>query len=223
MRILIVEDEVRLAEALGEILEKEKYLVDIVNNGCDGYDYAVSGIYDAIVMDVMMPGKDGWQVVNELRRKKIDTPVIMLTAKSSVEDKVKGLDYGADDYMTKPFAPQELLARLRALTRRQGEVVVESMTFEERNLDLSTCDLSAGSKTAHLSFKEFEIMKLLMTGAVISKEDLLVKVWGYETDATENNVEAYISFLRKKLGFIGAQSEITALRKMGYKLVQKQL
>lgn len=222
MRILIVEDEVRLAEALGEILEKERYMVDIVHNGRDGYDYAVSGIYDAIVMDVMMPEKDGYQVVNELRREKIDTPVIMLTAKSSVDDKVKGLDFGADDYMTKPFAPQELLARIRALTRRQGEVVVDNLTFADLTLDISSCDLSAGGKSAHLSFKEFEIMKLLMAGNVISKEDLLVKVWGYETDATENNVEAYISFLRKKLSFIGSETEINALRKMGYKLAVKQ-
>ncbi len=223
MRILVVEDEVRLAEALAQILEKEKYMVDIVHDGCDGYDYAVSGIYDAIVMDVMMPGKDGYQVVSQLRRQKVDTPVIMLTAKGSIDDKVKGLDFGADDYMTKPFAPQELLARLRALTRRQGEVVVENLTFAELILDLSTCDLQAGAKSAHLSFKEFEIMKLLMAGNVISKEELLVKVWGYETDATENNVEAYISFLRKKLSFIGAKTEINAIRKMGYRLTEKEL
>ena len=223
MRILVVEDEIRLAEALQQILEKEKYMVDMVHNGQDGFDYASSGIYDAIIMDVMIPSRDGFQVTADLRKAGVSTPIIMLTAKDTLEDKVEGLDKGADDYMTKPFAPQELLARLRALTRRQGEVVVDTMQFGDLVLDLSSCTLSAKGKSTHLSFKEFEIMKLLLAGggSVISKEDILVKVWGYDGDATENNVEAYISFLRKKLNFIETEVEIASLRKMGYKLEKK--
>lgn len=223
MRILVVEDEIRLAEALQQILEKEKYMVDMVHNGQDGFDYASSGIYDAIIMDVMIPAKDGFQVTAELRKDGISTPIIMLTAKDTLDDKVEGLDRGADDYMTKPFAPQELLARLRALTRRQGEVVVDTMQFGDLMLDLSSCTLSAKGKSTHLSFKEFEIMKLLLAGGgnVIGKEEILVKVWGYDGDATENNVEAYISFLRKKLNFIETEVEIASLRKMGYKLERK--
>ncbi len=223
MRILVVEDEIRLAEALKQILEKEKYMVDMVHNGQDGFDYASSGIYDAIIMDVMIPSKDGFQVTADLRKDGISTPIIMLTAKDTLDDKVEGLDRGADDYMTKPFAPQELLARLRALTRRQGEVVVDNMQFGDLVLDLSSCTLSAKGKSTHLSFKEFEIMKLLLAGGgnVIGKEEILVKVWGYDGDATENNVEAYISFLRKKLNFIETEVEIASLRKMGYKLERK--
>ena len=220
MRILVVEDEIRLAEALQQILEKEKYMVDLVHNGQDGYDYAASGIYDAVIMDVMIPSKDGFQVTADLRKAGISTPIIMLTARDTLDDKIEGLDRGADDYMTKPFAPQELLARLRALTRRQGEVVVDTMQFGDLSLDLSSCILGAKGRSTHLSFKEFEIMKLLLSGGgnVISKEDILVKVWGYDGDATENNVEAYISFLRKKLNFIETEVEIISLRKIGYKL-----
>ena len=223
MRILVIEDEIRLAEALQQILEKEKYMVDIVHNGQDGFDYASSGIYDAIIMDVMIPSKNGFQVTADLRKAGVSTPIIMLTARDSLDDKVEGLDRGADDYMTKPFAPQELLARLRALTRRQGEVVVDTMQFGDLALDLSSCTLSAKGKSTHLSFKEFEIMKLLLSGSgnVIGKEEILVKVWGYDGDATENNVEAYISFLRKKLNFIETEVEIASLRKMGYKLERK--
>ena len=223
MRILVIEDEIRLAEALQQILEKEKYMVDIVHNGQDGFDYASSGIYDAIIMDVMIPSKNGFQLTADLRKAGVSTPIIMLTARDSLDDKVEGLDRGADDYMTKPFAPQELLARLRALTRRQGEVVVDTMQFGDLALDLSSCTLSAKGKSTHLSFKEFEIMKLLLSGSgnVIGKEEILVKVWGYDGDATENNVEAYISFLRKKLNFIETEVEIASLRKMGYKLERK--
>lgn len=224
MHILVAEDEVRLADALEHILKTEKYMVDVVYNGQDALDYGVSGIYDVIIMDVMMPAMDGNQVTMELRRRGIDTPVLMLTARTSVENKVEGLDSGADDYMTKPFAPKELLARIRALTRRQGEIVLEKLVCGELSLDLSTCDISAGERSAHLSFKEFELMKLLMAakGSVISKEELLVKVWGYEGEATENNVEAYVSFLRKKLQFIDAPWEIVSIRKMGYKLERKK-
>ncbi|NLD19603.1 MAG: response regulator transcription factor [Clostridiales bacterium] len=220
MRVLVVEDETRLAEALGQILREEKHMVDVVYNGQDGLDYGRSGIYDIIIMDVMMPRMDGYQVTAQLRRDKINTPVLMLTAKDTVDNKIEGLDKGADDYMTKPFAPKELLARVRALTRRRGEVMVETVDFGDLSLSLSSCDLSSAGKSTHLSFKEFQLMKMLMTGGegVTSKEEMLVKVWGYEGEATDNNVEAYISFLRKKLIFLNSKIEITALRKIGYKL-----
>jgi len=220
MRVLIVEDEVRLAEALGQILSEKKYMTDIVNDGDDGLDYAMSDIYDAIVLDVMLPGMNGFDIAKELRKQKIQTPIIMLTAKGDINDRVTGLDCGADDYMTKPFAPEELLARIRALTRRQGEVLLEEATFGDLVLDLSTCDLKCGDKATHLNFKEFEIMKLLMTNAktAVTKDDLITKVWGYDSDATDNNVEAYISFLRKKLSFLNSKVSINALRKVGYRL-----
>jgi Response regulators consisting of a CheY-like receiver domain and a winged-helix DNA-binding domain len=225
MRVLIVEDEVRLADALAQILSEQKYMTDVVNDGLDGLDYARAGIYDVIVLDVMLPGMNGFDIARALRKEKDQTPIIMLTARSEITDKVKGLDCGADDYMTKPFAPEELLARVRALTRRQGEVLIDEQTFEDLTLNLSTCDLSCGSKSIHLNFKEFEILKLLMSSpnSAVTKEDIIVKVWGYDSDATDNNVEAYISFLRKKFLFLESKAGITALRKVGYRLeVQDQ-
>ncbi|MGI6721396.1 MAG: response regulator transcription factor [Anaerovoracaceae bacterium] len=220
MRVLIVEDEVRLAEALAQILSEEKYMTDVVYNGDDGYDYASTGIYDCIVLDVMLPGMNGYEVAKQLRKDKNQTPIIMLTAKSSTDDKVEGLDSGADDYMTKPFEPVELLARIRAISRRQGEVVLDEATFGDLVLDLSTCDLKCGDKSIHLNFKEFEILKLLMSNpkTAVTKEDMIVKVWGYDSEATDNNVEAYISFLRKKFQHLKTKVGITALRKVGYRL-----
>lgn len=220
MRILVVEDERRLAQALRAILEGEKYMVDTVYDGGDGYDYGQSGIYDAIILDVMLPVMDGFEVAKKLRENKIDTPILMLTARDSVDDKISGLDIGADDYMIKPFEPKELLARIRSVTRRKGEVVIDDLVFGDIRLELSAGELYCGSKMVRLNFKEFEIMKLLMSnpGGTFSKDDLIVKVWGYDSDATDNNVEAYISFLRKKLRHIGATVNIEAIRKVGYRL-----
>ncbi len=223
MQVLVVEDEKRLAEALAHILEEQKYMVDIAFDGEDGYDYAVSGIYDVIILDIMLPKMNGYEVASRLRKEKIATPILMLTAKDQIADKVKGLDAGADDYMTKPFASEELLARVRALTRRQGEVVIDELKFSDVTLNLATCDLICGTKSVHLNFKEFEIMKILMqnSGMVTTKEDLIVKVWGYDSDAVDNNVEVYVSFLRKKLDFISGGIEIISLRKIGYRLEVK--
>lgn len=225
MRILIVEDEVRLAEALGQILTEHKYQVDIVSNGRDGLDYALSGQYDAVVLDVMLPGMDGFTVVRELRAQKNATPVVLLTARDEVSDKVAGLDCGADDYMTKPFAPEELLARLRAALRRQGDVVLETLTFADLTLNLSTYTLECGAKSVHLGFKEFEVLRLLMTNPrmVLPKEELLMKVWGAESGAEDNNVEAYVSFLRKKFYFLGSHVSIGTVRKVGYRLEENGL
>ena len=220
MKILVVEDEVRLAEALSQIMQEQKYQVDVANDGNDGLDYALYGDYDVIVLDVMLPGKDGFEVVRSLRAAKVQTPVIMLTARDDVRDKIRGLDKGADDYMTKPFVPEELLARIRALSRRQGEVLLEEISMEDLTLSLSTNDLLCGAKSIHLAFKEFEIMKILLSNqkAIVSKEMLISKVWGDDSDAEDNNVEAYISFLRKKLSFLGSRVQISTIRKVGYRL-----
>ena len=220
MKILVVEDELRLAEALSQIMQEQKYQVDVANDGNDGLDYALYGDYDVIVLDVMLPGKDGFEVVRALRAAKVQTPVIMLTARDDVRDKIRGLDKGADDYMTKPFVPEELLARIRALSRRQGEVLLEEISMEDLTLSLSTNDLLCGAKSIHLAFKEFEIMKILLSNqkTIVSKEMLISKVWGDDSDAEDNNVEAYISFLRKKLSFLGSRVQISTIRKVGYRL-----
>ena len=221
MQVLIVEDDIRLAQAVGKILEENNYQVDMVYDGESGFDYAETGIYDVIILDVMLPKKDGFQVVKELRRASVDTPVLLLTARSQIPDKIEGLDSGADDYMTKPFSPAELLAHLRALTRRTGQVIFETLTFEDLELNLESHDLSKGGKSINLSFKEFSIINILMANhdQIVSKETLISKVWGVESSAVDNNVEAYISFLRKKLKFLGSATQIETIRKVGYRLV----
>lgn len=220
MKILIVEDEIRLAEALGQIMREQHYQADTVYNGTDGLYCGLSGEYDVIVLDVMLPGENGFDVVKKLREARIQTPVLMLTARDDVRDKVTGLDRGADDYMTKPFVPEELLARVRALSRRQGEVIVEELRFGDLILNLSSNDLWRGPRSIHLGYKEFEVLKILMSnpGKIISKEMLISRVWGSDSDAEDNNVEAYISFLRKKLHFLGSKVEIGTVRKVGYRL-----
>lgn len=224
MQILVVEDEKRLAEALQQILMEKKYMVDLAFDGRDGFDMAVSGIYDVIILDVMLPGLNGMEVAQRLRKEKIATPILMLTAKDQIADKVAGLDSGADDYMTKPFSPDELFARVRALTRRQGEVILDEIKFGDMKLNLSNCDLSCEDRSVHLNYKEFEIMKILMQNpqTTTTKDDLIVKVWGYDSNAVDNNVEVYISFLRKKIDFIRAKIEIVSLRKIGYRLEEKK-
>jgi len=220
MHILIVEDEIRLAEALGQIMKEQKYMVDIVHNGVDGLDYAISNSYDVVVLDVMLPLKSGFSVVKEMRAAKNATPVILLTARDEITDKITGLDMGADDYMTKPFEPEELLARIRAATRRQGEVIMEELKFADLTLKLSDNTLNVGVKSVHLGYKEFEVLKMIMSNPniVISKESIISKIWGEDSDAEDNNVEAYISFLRKKFFFLGSKVNIATLRKVGYKL-----
>ncbi len=220
MQILIVEDEKRLANALKQILLEQKYMADVVHDGNEGLEYALSGIYDLIILDIMLPYKDGFQVAFELREKKISTPILMLTAKDTIPDKVSGLNSGADDYMTKPFAPEELLARIKALTRRKGEVMLDETGYGDFTFNSSTNMLSKGTKSVHLNFKEAEILKLFIAApdTIHSKDDIIVKVWGYDSDAGSNNVEAYISFLRRKLHFINSSTEIKAIKKMGYRM-----
>lgn len=223
MRVLIVEDEVKLAEALAEIMKSQRYFVDVVHDGENAFDYAMSDIYDVIVLDVMIPKMDGFEVVRRLRANKNTTPVIMLTARDGSEDKIRGLDAGADDYLTKPFVPGELLARVRAVSRRQGEVVLNELAFEDIKLDLSNYSLVGQTRSINLGPKEFEIIRLLMSSpnVIVPKEDILVKVWGTESDAEDNNVEVYISFLRKKLRHLNANVQIATVRKVGYRLEAK--
>ena len=220
MRILIVEDERRLAEALGAIMEEQKYSADVVFNGQDGLDYALSGQFDVIVLDVMLPKMNGFEVAHELRRQNVRTPVLMLTARDELSSKVTGLDSGADDYMTKPFDSGELMARVRALTRRQGEVLGDVLKVGDLSLECSSRLLRVGERSVRLGFKEFEVMRLLMVNsrAVVSKETLIAKIWGLDSEAEDNNVEVYISFLRKKLAYLGSRIAISTVRKVGYYL-----
>ena len=192
----------------------------MVNDGQSGLDYALDGNYDVILLDVMLPKMNGFDVVKHLRKKHIATPVLLLTARDEITDKVTGLDCGADDYMTKPFSAAELVARINALTRRKGEVIVHELKYDDLSLQLDTCELYCASQHIHLGYKEFEIMKHLMSHPemITSKDDLIVSVWGSESDAMDNNVEVYISFLRKKLKFLKSKVSIKVIRKVGYRL-----
>lgn len=220
MNVLVIEDERNLADAIVKILEDEGYNAEATYDGKAGLTCAKSGLYDAIVLDVMLPAMSGYDVVNQMRHAGVSTPVLMLTARTSTEDKVRGLDSGADDYMTKPFEAPELLARLRALTRRRGDVLIDEIKFADVSLDLNTHDLACDEKSVHLSGKEFEVMSILMgsNSRVVSKQDLLTRVWGVDGEASENSVEAYVSFLRKKLAHISSKVQITTLRMLGYRL-----
>lgn len=225
MNILIVEDEKRLADALAQILLENKYMVDVVYDGADGLAYGESGIYDCIILDIMLPSMNGFDICLQLRKKRITTPVLMLTAKDTVYDKVRGLDAGADDYMTKPFSPEELMARLRVLTRRKGEVILNELCYGDIILHIDESKLSCSKeiKSIHLNFKECELLKMFMSkpDVIISKQEIITKIWGYDSDAGDNNVEAYISFLRKKLIFVESSVEILSAKKLGYKLTKK--
>lgn len=219
MRILIVEDEVRLAATLQDLLEMNGYTADVCHDGEAGLDNALTGIYDCIILDVMLPKKDGFTVLAQLRQAANATPVLMLTARSEVSDRVEGLDRGADYYLTKPFEPRELLACIRALTRRQPELrTSDALEFGDLTLDLNALTLSCGGRSVRLSRREFDMCELLMRNrqVVLTKETLLLKLWGYESDAEDNNVEVYISFLRKKLAHLHSQVRIKTIRLVGY-------
>jgi len=222
MKILIVEDEKRMGEALVELLRRENYDVDIFTDGNSGCDAAESGIYDIIILDVMLPGKSGFEITSHIRNAGIKTPVLILTAKDSLDDKVNGLDCGADDYLTKPFMSRELLARLRALVRRTVNSTDGTLSFGDIALDANTSALrcKTNGQSIRLSDKEYRIMEYLIANQdrILSREALALKVWGYENDAEYNNVEVYISFTRKKLTFVGSSVEIKAVRGIGYEL-----
>ena len=222
MKLLLVEDEKRMAQALCEILRLEKYEVDWRADGVSGMNAVESGIYDLIVLDVMLPGKSGFEIARQARQLGIKTPILMLTAKSEVDDKVTGLDSGADDYLTKPFMTKELLARLRALGRRVLPSADGSLTFGDISLDTNTVSLrcSTNGQSVRLSEKEYHILEYLIAnqGQVLTREQLAVRIWGFESDAEYNNVEVYMSFTRRKLAFVGAKTEIKAIRGIGYEL-----
>lgn len=220
MRILIVEDERRLARTLGDLMETQNYTVDLAYDGIEGLDNALSGIYDAVILDVMLPGKTGFEIVRAMRAEGLRTPVLLLTARTELDDRVHGLDAGADYYLTKPFQTQELLACIRAITRRQNQARDNTLSFGDLRLNLDSCQLSCGGKSLRLSKKEFDILvKLLSNGSsVVTKETLLLSVWGYESNAEDNNVEVYISLLRRKLHHLGSRVTIKTLRLLGYQL-----
>ena len=221
MKLLLVEDEKQLSEALQQILIKNKYSVDAVYNGDEGLDYALTDVYDVIILDIMLPKLNGIEILKMVRKRKISTPVILLTAKGSVEDRILGLDSGADDYLPKPFSPDELLARLRALTRRNGDFINENiLEFSDIKLNLSTYDMEVNDNSITLTQKEFEILKYFMQRPklVVSKDDLITKLWGFDSDIEHNNIEVYISFLRKKLAYVESNVKITTIRRVGYRL-----
>lgn len=221
MRILIVEDEVRLAETLRDLLETEHCAADLCHDGESGLDNALTGIYDLVILDVMLPKKDGFTLLRELRQAGQTVPVLMLSARSELSDRVEGLDSGADYYLTKPFEPKELLACVRMLTRRQGEQrPSNTLEYGDLRLDPDTFQLTCGERSVRLSRKEYDMMELLLRSRdmVLTKESLILKLWGYESDAEDNNVEVYISFLRKKLDHLRSAVKIRTIRMVGYRL-----
>ena len=219
MKILIIEDEKMLAESLKTLLELKGFEVEVVYDGEDGAEYAQTGIYDLLIMDVMMPKLDGYQVARRVRSNRVTTPILMLTAKGEVQDRIEGLNAGADYYLTKPFDNQELLACINALLRRQGNQV-DILRYGKTTLDLTGYVLSTEKSCVRLSKKEFDVMRRLMQfqGRSVRKDILLIQVWGFESNATENNVEAYVGFLRKKLKSIGSDLKIESIRWLGYHL-----
>ena len=219
MKILIVEDERLLADSLKTLLEKKGFQVEAVYDGETGEEYAQLGVYDLLILDVMMPKLDGYELARRVRASRCGVPILMLTARSALEDRVQGLNAGADYYLTKPFDSRELLACINALLRRQGSQVDE-LTLGNTALGLATGMLVCGERSVRLSAKEFDVMRALLQagGANLSKESILARVWGYDSNATENHVEVYVGFLRKKLASIGSDIKITAIRRLGYHL-----
>ncbi len=219
MKILVIEDEKLLAQSIRAVLEQKGFTVDTVYDGETGAEYAKLGIYDLLILDVMMPGLDGFEVARQVRALRCATPILMLTARSGIEDRVEGLNAGADYYLTKPFDTRELLACINALLRRQGSQVDE-LSFGNTSLDLSSSLLVCAGKSVRLSAREFDVMRLLLQGGsrILSKETILARVWGYDSNAVENHVEVYVGFLRKKLRSIGSDIRIEAIRRLGYHL-----
>lgn len=219
MKVLVIEDEKLVAESIRAILEHKGFEVETVYDGEAGKEYAELGIYDLLILDVMMPKLDGFQVARQVRADRCNTPILMLTARSDIEDRIQGLNAGADYYLTKPFDSRELLACVNALLRRQG-AQVNQLTLGNTSLDLSTAALSCGADSIRLSAREFDIMRLLLQAGErnLSKAALLERVWGYDSDAVENHVEVYVCFLRKKLASIGSNIRIESIRRLGYHL-----
>ena len=224
MRLLIAEDDADISRALAALFEHNNYTVDTVTNGNDAYDYSVSGNYDGIILDIMMPGMDGLEVLKALRSAGCRTPVLLLTAKADIEDRVNGLDAGADDYLPKPFAANELLARVRAMLRRKENYQADVLQFEGLTLNLSTFELSFGGISMRLVSREFQMLQLLLQspGTVISTEQFMERIWGWDSDAEVSIVWVYISNLRKKLDNLKCPVGIKAVRGVGYYIEKKQ-
>ena len=223
MKLLLAEDEQSLSKALTAILEHNGYTVDAVYDGIEALEYLEMGEYDGVILDIMMPRMDGMTALQKIREKGNQVPILMLTAKSEVDDKVAGLDNGANDYLTKPFASKELLARIRAMTRTQTAAITSTLQFGNISLDQATKELSSPSGNFHLANKEFQVMELLISNPknVIPTERIMEKVWGYDSNAELNVVWAYISYLRKKLTALNADIQIKATRNQGYSLEEK--
>lgn len=224
MRLLLVEDEKPLSNALATILKHNNYSIDCVYDGLEALDYIETGIYDAIILDIMLPKMDGIEVLKTIRANKNNVPVILLTAKSDVEDKVKGLDSGADDYLTKPFSTKELLARIRAITRRQDTTKNNIIEFGDLKLNKLSYELSLDNNSLRLSNKEFQMMEMFINyhNTIISIEKFMDKIWGFDSDAEMNVVWTYICYLRKKLKILDSKVQIKAVRNIGYTLEYKQ-
>lgn len=224
MRILVADDEPEMTMVLEAVLRREHYSVDVVHNGQDALDYGLTGNYDCLILDIMMPGLDDIQVLQALRTGNISTPVLLLTAKSQIEDRVTGLESGADDYLPKPFDNREFIARVRALIRRGGEYTPNALSVGNTTLDCSTFELKCGESCIRLGNKEFQILELLMRqkGRLISTEQFMEHIWGYDSDAEINVVWAYISYLRRKLETADANVRIAARRGQGYLLEEIQ-
>ena len=224
MRILIIEDEYSLADAISETLQREKFQVNIITNGEDGENEALTNIYDLILLDVMLPKKDGFEILANLRKEKVDIPVIMLTAKSEISDKLNGLENGADDYITKPFHMRELIARVKVILKRKTNIQdTNVLEYSDLKLDLVTCKMSVNGSEITINGKELDLLEILLVNKnqIVNREILANKIWGYNSETEYNNVEVYVSFLRKKLKLLKSKVKIKAVRGIGYKLEEE--
>ena len=220
MKVLLVEDSYMLADTLASALKQEHFLVDVAHNGLDGYDMASSGVYDAAVIDLMLPQLNGYEILKKVRQDKTPLPILILSAKSELDDKILAFEYGADDYLTKPFETKELVMRILAISRRKGEVQGNILSCGNLNLDLRTCEItnSDTKQSVQLAGKEFQLMEYFLhnQNQIISREQIIERIWGFDSNSEYNNVEVYVSFLRKKISFIDANMRIRAIRGIGY-------
>lgn len=224
MKILIIEDEYSLADAIAETLKKENFTTNIVTNGEEGENEALSDVYDLILLDVMLPNKDGFEILNSLRKEKIDTPVIILTAKSEMCDKLNGLENGADDYITKPFHMRELIARIKVVLKRKANIEnTNVLEYSDLKLDLNSGKMSSNNTEIPINGKELDLLEILLLNRnqIVNREMLANKIWGYNSEAEYNNVEVYVSFLRKKLKLLKSKVKIKAVRGIGYKMEEE--
>lgn len=224
MKILIIEDEYSLADAIAETLQKEKFGVNIITNGEDGENEALTNVYDLIILDVILPNKDGFEILKNLRKEKIDTPIIMLTAKSEMTDKLNGLEHGADDYITKPFHMRELIARVKVILKRKTNIEnTNVLEYSDLKLNLGTGKMSSNNTEIAINGKELDLLEILLLNRnqITSREILANKIWGYNSETEYNNVEVYVSFLRKKLKLLKSKVKIKAVRGIGYKLEEE--